>query len=756
MAEGIVAGGGGGALECAQELQKLAAEPSGNVAASRKERRKAAKKEKRKQKRKELAAKEREEEEAHLNDPEEQLRIQLEEERENERLEKERKEFEEHERLFLEALAAKRRYEEEENARRKTLEDESKQNQVVHEDEYADDEWEYVEEGPPEIIWQGNEIIVKKKKVRVKRKDADQRNKKERISKQVKCEFVGVTKWKVAICGEYMKSRLKTCSRGTACNFIHCFRNPGGDYEWADLDKPPPKHWVKKMVALFGYSEESGYENQIEQGRNSRKMMKADPDRYHSRRSWSRERDSSRSRYEEYDARRSRHGESFYEEYDAQRSRHRERHTSGSRKEIESLDGNFHAKRVNSKHNHRSKNRTHSSDSDADWSIRSREDHIHGSDSDGYPLDMGRDGNDGHRKNAYRVSDDYDRKNITHGTEYGARSSKDMGQDRDMYQNQRRKRRRHQNKVSLSPDNSTDKRDRSYDSDSMEAERDKHQGHMRKHSKHSSDGLGFTEEHGNSSRPSNEGLGSIEEHGNSVNILKGKKNYPEESDLEELEPQKTKKWYQSSRGDHRSSTGPSEANFCAAVLKSHKDRETTCSSSLHEPKLRDMDSRYNSNENIDKVGRPRYRGEFSLKQREPSTESSNDESNESHNRIVGEVKNHNVSGYSSDEGIEKRGRWESDEIGPENHRPSKRKPDSDDTDLYGGKTDSRDLNSDVCHKESRSGGGGWSSSRKSLELDEVDSAEECRVSEEKRKQHHISRRTRHHKGGHAGGFTSKK
>lgn len=33
-----------------------------------------------------------------------------------------------------------------------------------------DDEWEYVEDGPPEIIWQGNEIIFKKKKVRVPKK----------------------------------------------------------------------------------------------------------------------------------------------------------------------------------------------------------------------------------------------------------------------------------------------------------------------------------------------------------------------------------------------------------------------------------------------------------------------------------------------------------------------------------------------------------------------------------------------------------
>jgi hypothetical protein len=156
---------------------------------------------------------------------------------------------------------------------------------------------------------------------------------------QVKCEFVNVTRWKVAICGEYMKSRFKvewaphfssfylsqsvsysnwfvafhyaflfwtemsqnfvlddvrtlvfshlvhvnlescppfllmtflvasfqTCSHGTACNFIHCFRNPGGDYEWADIDKPPPKYWVKKMAALFGYSDEAGYEKQVEQ-----------------------------------------------------------------------------------------------------------------------------------------------------------------------------------------------------------------------------------------------------------------------------------------------------------------------------------------------------------------------------------------------------------------------------------------------------------------------------------------------------------
>ncbi|OVA09295.1 RNA recognition motif domain [Macleaya cordata] len=109
--------------------------------------------------------------------------------------------------------------------------------------------------------------------------------------KQITCEFVGVTRWKVAICGEYMKSRLKTCSRGTACNFIHCFRNPGGDYEWADWDNPPPKYWMKKMASLFGPSDESGYDkSMVPEIRGKQRNFKITPtwDRYPSRRSRSR------------------------------------------------------------------------------------------------------------------------------------------------------------------------------------------------------------------------------------------------------------------------------------------------------------------------------------------------------------------------------------------------------------------------------------------------------------------------------------
>lgn len=157
------------------------AEPAGGVAAggvtARKEKRKAVKKLKRKQVRKEVAIREREQEEARSNDPEEQIRIRLREQEEAEIAERERKVFEERERLWLEAAAARKAAEEEEEARREKLLEESREKenqQKEHVDELEeDDEWEYIEEGPAEIIWQGNEIMVKKKRVKVSKRSAD-------------------------------------------------------------------------------------------------------------------------------------------------------------------------------------------------------------------------------------------------------------------------------------------------------------------------------------------------------------------------------------------------------------------------------------------------------------------------------------------------------------------------------------------------------------------------------------------------------
>ncbi|XWS20688.1 hypothetical protein CRYUN_Cryun31cG0124300 [Craigia yunnanensis] len=467
---------------------------------SRKEKRKEMKKMKRKQLRKEAAEKEKEAEEARLNDPEEQKRITREEEEERKMREIALKEFEESERAWIAAMEIKRKAqedEEEEEKKRNDLNEDANGEQRKQEE--MDDDWEYVEEeGPAEIIWQRNEIIVRKKKVRVPKGEANQKSKEEdadrptsnplppqsevfadylnvpsaqqvlesvakevpnfgteqdkahcpfhlktgacrfgqRCSrvhfypdksctlliknmyngpglaweqdegleytdeevercyeefyedvhteflkfgeivnfkvckngsfhlrgnvyvhykllesavlaydsingryfagKQVNCEFVNITRWKVAICGEFMKSRFKTCSHGTACNFIHCFLNPGGDYEWADWDKPPPRYWVKKMAALFGYADEAGFEKQIEQehsghSRNHSRRVKSDEERHHSRRSNSREMirligDADRSPYNNADV---------------QESSHSRRGKNNDRKQRKILDGRW-------------------------------------------------------------------------------------------------------------------------------------------------------------------------------------------------------------------------------------------------------------------------------------------------------------------------------------------------------------------------------------------------------------------------------
>ncbi|CAA0186764.1 unnamed protein product [Arabidopsis thaliana] len=446
-----------GEKESFEESKEKAAEMS------RKEKRKAMKKLKRKQVRKEIAAKEREEAKAKLNDPAEQERLKAIEEEDARRREKELKDFEESERAWREAMEIKRKKEEEEEAKReeeerrwKDLEElrklEASGNDECGEDE--DGEYEYIEEGPPEIIFQGNEIILKKNKVRVPKKSVVQVDGNEisdrptsnplppgseasanyqnvssaqqilesvaqevpnfgteqdkahcpfhlktgvcrfgqRCSrvhfypnksctllmknmyngpgitweqdegleytdeeaelcyeefyedvhteflkygelvnfkvcrngsfhlkgnvyvhyrslesailayqsingryfagKQVNCEFVNISRWKVAICGEYMKSRLKTCSRGSACNFIHCFRNPGGDYEWADHDRPPPRFWIHKMTSLFGYSDEKHMEHESSGSLNdSISDLSTDSHRQPSRRSRSRDHD---------------------------------------------------------------------------------------------------------------------------------------------------------------------------------------------------------------------------------------------------------------------------------------------------------------------------------------------------------------------------------------------------------------------------------------------------------------------------------
>ncbi|WVZ75007.1 hypothetical protein U9M48_023112 [Paspalum notatum var. saurae] len=412
------------------------------AAATRREKRRERKKERRRRARREAAARARAaaEAEALAADPEEERRLLELEEAESERA---RRAFEDAERQWLEAAAARAAEkaaaaaaaaEAEARAAEASAQEKSKGDQGNESEQ--DGEWEYVEDGPAEIIWKGNEIIVKKKKVKVPKGSKEKLPIQEEdrptsnplppesvastaqrrepslsaqedkahcpfhlktgacrfgvrcsrvhfypdksstllmknmyngpglaleqdegleftdeeieqsyeefyedvhteflkfgelanfkvcrngsfhlrgnvyvhyksldsallayssmngrffAGRQITCEFVAVTRWKAAICGEFMRSRYKTCSHGVACNFIHCFRNPGGDYEWADWDNPPPRYWIRKMVALFGPSAGTVYEtmNDTPDAKSSegsdRKRLKSSSNRYVSR-----------------------------------------------------------------------------------------------------------------------------------------------------------------------------------------------------------------------------------------------------------------------------------------------------------------------------------------------------------------------------------------------------------------------------------------------------------------------------------------
>ncbi|KAM1792485.1 hypothetical protein PS1_036575 [Malus domestica] len=210
---------------------------------------------------------------------------------------------------------------------------------------------------------------------------------------QISCEFINVTRWKVAICGEYMKSRYKelTCSRGTACNFIHCFRNPGGDYEWADGDRPPPKFWARKMVALFGYSDADDkpmVEENSGQRRNSSKKSLGDSERYGLRRSRSRGRDSDSGRrcdnenYVLEGTCRQKHtgDEDLCEEsknlrdYNPRRSRKWDTESDGEllEREIDRDTHRGHTRCSSRQQNRDHKNKTYETESDGDLSQRNR------------------------------------------------------------------------------------------------------------------------------------------------------------------------------------------------------------------------------------------------------------------------------------------------------------------------------------------------------------------------------------------------
>ncbi|MCO5595063.1 hypothetical protein L7F22_049100 [Adiantum nelumboides] len=91
-------------------------------------------------------------------------------------------------------------------------------------------------------------------------------------AKQITCEFVVVTRWRAALCGEYMRSHHRVCSHGTACNFLHCFKNPHGLYDWADWDSPPRSHPAGK-----GHSRGNSNKDMFYRDRDSYRRLRRSP-----------------------------------------------------------------------------------------------------------------------------------------------------------------------------------------------------------------------------------------------------------------------------------------------------------------------------------------------------------------------------------------------------------------------------------------------------------------------------------------------
>lgn len=251
--------------------------------------------------------------------------------------------------------------------------------------------------------------------------------------KQITCEFVAVTRWKAAICGEYMRSRYKTCSHGAACNFIHCFRNPGGDYEWADWDNPPPRYWVRKMAALFGSSAGTLYEKasdtpDVKSSEGSdRKRLKSSSNRYVSR----------GSRDEDVHTR---HSSRDYSHSKQEHSSHRVNYEHGHRRrdstaadkqqrqDIEDTKGRQFSTIENDsrshRHKHKERHRRDHGNGEKDDKITSRKHHSdwHGSlepESSGWPSDStDRDINKGRSGNKSTSRHNDARKSRTRSLEY--------------------------------------------------------------------------------------------------------------------------------------------------------------------------------------------------------------------------------------------------------------------------------------------------------------------------------------------------
>ncbi|KAH7282811.1 hypothetical protein KP509_35G048600 [Ceratopteris richardii] len=109
--------------------------------------------------------------------------------------------------------------------------------------------------------------------------------------KQITCEYVVVTRWRAALCGEYMRSHHRSCSHGTACNFLHCFKNPHGLYDWADWDNPPPKSRLRRGDRRDSLNEDRPYREKDNHSHSHRRYRESSFHRDRSGRSHERDKD---------------------------------------------------------------------------------------------------------------------------------------------------------------------------------------------------------------------------------------------------------------------------------------------------------------------------------------------------------------------------------------------------------------------------------------------------------------------------------
>uniref|UniRef100_A0A2C9JJH9 Uncharacterized protein n=1 Tax=Biomphalaria glabrata TaxID=6526 RepID=A0A2C9JJH9_BIOGL len=108
-------------------------------------------------------------------------------------------------------------------------------------------------------------------------------------SRQLTCIFVNIESWKSAICGLASKKR---CPKGKSCNFLHVFRNPGGeftelDYDDVSTDRSDRQNGKDRAGSQRHYSRDS-----VQHGQSRRQSSSS----YQSSRHRSRSPSSSRSR----------------------------------------------------------------------------------------------------------------------------------------------------------------------------------------------------------------------------------------------------------------------------------------------------------------------------------------------------------------------------------------------------------------------------------------------------------------------------